>query len=79
MRFKLIENISKKVGGNENLLIILLGCLILMLLVVFYAIGYRGNTLENMCFYEYPKDYVCSCTSNANKMIDLDNLFLNKT
>lgn len=76
---KFIEDISKRVGGTENLLIILLISLILILLVVFYAIGYRGNVLENMCFYEYPKNYICSCVSTKTTLINLSNLIINRS
>lgn len=80
MKFKFIENISNKVGGNENLLIISLIILIIILSIVFFAIGTTENILENMCSYDYPEDYLCSCESTkqfsmkyVNNMINTGN------
>jgi len=74
MKIKFLDNISKKVGGNENLMMILLGILIIILLVVIFRLNYLIDVFQNMCFFEYKADYICSCVGKSTNLLKLANL-----
>ena len=65
--------ISEKVGGIENLMIIMLVVLIVILSTVHFRLDFLIGVFQNMCFYEYPTDYICSCSSKFGQSIDLSN------
>lgn len=55
------EWLYKKVGGKLNLILIMIVLLDILLIIVYKRLEFLQNVLENMCFYDYPKNYVCSC------------------
>lgn len=58
-----------------NGLIVLLLILILLLMLVNYKYAKLTTTLEDMCFYDYPDDYICSCDSPKQYIdVNLSNL-----
>jgi len=73
MEIKFINYLSRKVGGIENLLLILLILLFGILLGVYYRLDFMINVFDKMCFYEYPTDYICSCLGKTELLPNLGN------
>jgi len=73
MRIKAIDSVAKKVGGIENLIIYFLLALIIILIAVFLRLNFLVNLFQEMCFYEYPSDYICSCIRNTGNSLNFGN------
>ena len=73
MEIKFINSLSKKIGGIENLMIIMLSLLMIILVAVYFRLDFLINIFQKMCFYDYPTNYICSCVGKFGNSINLDN------
>ena len=71
---ELLTSITKKLGGWENVVIIGMSIVIVILVIVYFRLDFLTKTFDNMCTYQYPSDYVCSC---SNKYQNISNLLAN--
>lgn len=62
MKIKFIESMARLVKGYDNLISILLMILSLIMIIGVLRYQFLIKTFDNMCFYEYSKDYICSCS-----------------
>jgi hypothetical protein len=67
MKIKIIEDLAKIVKGYDNLISILLMILSMIMIIGVLRYQFLIKTFDNMCFYEYSKDYICSCSKFALK------------
>lgn len=67
MKIKIIEDLAKIVKGYDNLISILLIILSMIMIIAVLRYQFLIKTFDNMCFYEYSKDYICSCSKYVLK------------
>ncbi len=67
MKIKIIEDLAKIVKGYDNLISIFLIILSMIMIIAVLRYQFLIKTFDNMCFYEYSKDYICSCSKYVLK------------
>ncbi|MFW6025516.1 MAG: hypothetical protein ACOCRX_04170 [Candidatus Woesearchaeota archaeon] len=58
---KFIYKLADKVGGFDKLIFITLLFAFIACGLMYKTLDHAINVFENMCFYDYPANYTCSC------------------